>query len=82
MAFRIIVFEESSREVSPKNIIKRVTSFQSIRKCRFGVVQQSFSFTKVVGAMKQKMSSCFDFSTTAAYRVQAVLKTVFELMIS
>ena len=56
--------------------------FQNIRKNRIDNVEKSFSFIKVVGAVKQKMSSCFDYNTTAAYRIQTVLETMFEIMIS
>lgn len=32
--------------------------------------------------MKEIMNSCFSFSTTAAYKIDTVLKAFFDLMIS
>ena len=49
---------------------------------KFDFVEKDFSFMQVVRTVKQIMSICFEFNTTAAFRVETVLKTMFELMIS
>ena len=45
--------------------------FQNVRRDRSDVVQTCFSFIKHI------MNSCFNFNTTAAHRIETVLKAMF-----